>query len=408
MHHQHTLKNGLQLVGERSDDARTLAMGFWVKTGARDETREVAGVSHFLEHMMFKGTNRRSPADVNREFDEMGARNNAFTSEEETVYYGAVLPRFQGELLDLLADMMRPALRDDDFNMEKKVILEEIAMYQDRPSFSVFDLARETYFNGHPLGNSVLGSVQSISDLTREQMHEYFTRRYAANNLTLVATGNYDWDALVSQTEAACGDWNVADSPRQTPDFQASPRVVVNKTDKFNRAHIAVYAPGYAAQDATRIAATVACESIGGGEGSRLHWALVHPGHAEAAQIGHDPNDGAGAFYGYLLVDPTRAQEALDVFRAEIARACDEGLSEAEVERAKRRLASATVLSAETPMGRMRSLGADWTNRKQLRTPETALQELLGVTTAQVNQVLARKPFELATVAALGPLESLN
>jgi predicted Zn-dependent peptidase len=99
---------------------------------------EINGVSHFLEHMMFKGTNKRSPEDVNREFDEMGARYNAFTSEENTVYYGNVLPRFQAGLLDLLADMMRPALRDEDFDVEKNVILEEIAMYQDRPQFSVF------------------------------------------------------------------------------------------------------------------------------------------------------------------------------------------------------------------------------------------------------------------------------
>src|SRR6185312_12145608 len=133
--HSHKLANGLQLIGETSPSARSAALGFFVRTGSRDETSEVSGVSHFLEHMMFKGTPNRSPEDVNREFDEMGARYNAFTSEEETVYYGAVLPRFQNRILDLLADMMRPALRKEDFDMEKNVILEEIAMYEDRPQF---------------------------------------------------------------------------------------------------------------------------------------------------------------------------------------------------------------------------------------------------------------------------------
>ena len=406
-HHKHSLPNGLTIVGEHNPEARSLAMGFFVQTGARDETPEVAGVSHFLEHMMFKGTQSRSPEDVNRQFDEMGARYNAFTSEEETVYYGAVLPQFQPKLLDLLADMMRPSLRDSDFDMEKNVILEEIAMYQDKPTFRVFDLGRESYFAGHALGNSVLGSTQSVSDLKREQMHEYFTRRYAANNLTLVLVGNYNWDEAIAQAQTLCGNWNTADAPRAREPFEPKPRVVVSETDKFNRAHIALFAPGFAAQDPRRMAASVACEVIGSGEGSRLYWALVHGGLAQAAQIGHDSNDGDGAFYGYILVDPLRAQEALDVFRATVEKACADGLSVEEVERAKRRFASAMTLGAETPMGRLRPVGMDWMLRRQQRSPEDVLRELLAVSTEEVNEILRAKPFDLATVAALGPLKEL-
>ncbi len=406
-HHKHTLSNGLTLVGEHNPEARSLAMGFFVQTGARDESSEVSGVSHFLEHMMFKGTERRTPEDVNRQFDEMGARYNAFTSEEETVYYGAVLPEFQSKLLDLLTDMMRPALRDSDFDMEKNVILEEIAMYQDKPTFRVFDLGRESYFGGHALGNSVLGSTQSISDLGRDQMHEYFNRRYAANNLTLVLVGNYNWEEAVAQAQQQCGNWNMSDSPRERAPFKAEPKLVVSETDKFNRAHIALFAPGYAAQDPKRMAASIACEVVGSGEGSRLYWALVHHGLAEAAQIGHDANDGEGAFYGYILVDPVRAQEALDAFRSTLAKACADGLSIEEVERAKRRFASSMTLGAETPMGRLRPVGMDWMLRRQQRSPEDVLRELLAVTPEQVNEVLRAMPFDLATVAALGPVKEL-
>ncbi len=407
-HHFHQLQNGLTIVGEYHEDARSLAAGFFVKTGARDETPEISGVSHFLEHMMFKGTQRRTPDDVNREFDEMGARNNAFTSEEETVYYGAVLPQFQPQILDLLADMMRPALRDRDFDMEKNVILEEIAMYEDRPQFAVFDLLRATFFGDHPLGASVLGSTESIKALTRDQMHEYFSRRYAANNITLALTGQYNWESVKSQAETLCGAWNVADSPRAMPDFVPTPKTVVKRNDKFNRAHIALMALGFSSQDERRYAAAVAGEIIGAGEASRLYWALVHPGIAEAAQIGTDSNDGAGTFYGYLLVDPARAQEALDVFRAEIKKACAEGLSETEVERAKRRIASAMVLGAETPMGRLRPVGFDWMVRREQKSPQDALDKLLAVTTQQVNEILRDNPFDLATVVATGPLDSLN
>ncbi|RYG58715.1 insulinase family protein, partial [bacterium] len=268
-HHFHQLSNGLTIVGEYHEDARSFAAGYFVKTGARDETPEVSGVSHFLEHMMFKGTDRRSAADVNREWDEMGARHNAFTSEEETVYYGAVLPRFQEPMLDLLADMMRPALRNEDFDIEKNVILEEIAMYEDRPQFVVFDLVRAHYFDGHPLGASILGSVQSITELTRDQMNEYFTRRYAANNLTLALTGQYDWEKVKAQTEQLCGSWNVAETPRTTPAFVPTAKTVVKRNDKFNRAHIALMAPGYSSQDELRYAAAIAGEVVGAGEASR-------------------------------------------------------------------------------------------------------------------------------------------
>ncbi len=140
------LANGLDVIAEVNDHAHSMAMGFMVKTGSRDESAEVAGVSHFLEHMMFKGTDRRTAAQVNHEFDAMGAKNNAFTSNEVTCYWANVLPEFTPRTLDLLADMMRPALRDEDFNMEKKVILEEIALYLDRPSHVLFEAVMEDHF----------------------------------------------------------------------------------------------------------------------------------------------------------------------------------------------------------------------------------------------------------------------
>jgi len=406
-HDFHQLPNGLTLVGERESSAHSLAMGFFVKTGSRDETSEISGVSHFLEHMMFKGTDRRSPEDVNREFDSMGARYNAFTSEEETVYYGVVLPRFQAKLLDLLADMMRPSLRQSDFDLEKNVIIEEISMYEDRPQFAVFDLLRTAYYRDHPLSHSILGSKASIAALERDQMYAYFAQRYAANNLTLTLVGNYDWDAAVAGAEAACGAWQTAESPRATPEHRPAPTVQVARNDKFQRAHVALMAPGFSKQDPRRYAAAIACEAVGAGDGSRLYWALVHPGIAEAAQIGHDAGDGTGAFYGYILVDPARAQPALDTFRAEVGRACESGLAEVEVERAKRRIASSMVLGAETPMGRLRPVGFDWMYRREQKSAGDALGLLLKVTAAEVNEVLAARPFEVATTVATGAISEL-
>src|SRR5438132_13228165 len=185
--HSHLLKNGLHIIGETSPSARSAALGFFVRTGSRDESAEVSGVTHFLEHMVFKGTPRRTALDVNRDFDRIGAHYNAFTSEENTVFYAAILPEYLPQAVDVLADILRPSLRVEDFDMEKNVIIEEIGMYEDQPMMSAYDRAKRIYFAKHPLGNTILGTKESVSALTRDQMHAYFGRRYVAPNITVVA-----------------------------------------------------------------------------------------------------------------------------------------------------------------------------------------------------------------------------
>src|SRR3954471_20273240 len=179
---QHTLPNGLTVVGEDSPSARSAAVGFFVKTGSRDETPEVAGVSHFLEHMAFKGSDRRTAFDVNRDFDRIGADYNASTSEENTIYHAAVLPEFVPDALDILADLLMPTLRQEDFDMEKQVIINEIGRYEDMPGWSAYDHAQRVFFHDHRLGNSVLGTKGSITALARDQMEAYYRRRYVAPN----------------------------------------------------------------------------------------------------------------------------------------------------------------------------------------------------------------------------------
>src|SRR5262245_35796876 len=205
--HKETLPNGLTILGETSPSARSVALGFFVRTGSRDETPEESGVSHFLEHMVFKGTPRRSAFDVNRDFDRIGANYNAFTSEENTVFYAAILPEYLPQAVDVLADILRPSLRDDDFNTEKNVIIEEIGMYEDQPNWAAYDHAKKHYFADHPLGNSILGTPASITALARDQMAAYHARRYVAPNILAVAAGQFDWDRFVDLVAKACGGW---------------------------------------------------------------------------------------------------------------------------------------------------------------------------------------------------------
>ena len=213
--HKHVLPNGLTIVGEISPSARSAAVGFFVKTGSRDEASAESGVSHFLEHMVFKGTPHRTALQVNYDFDRIGASYNAFTSEENTVFYAAILPEYLPQAVDILADILRPSLRGDDFDMEKNVIIEEIGMYDDQPMMSAFDRAKRVYFADHPLGNSILGTKESITALKREQMQAYFERRYVAPNVTVVAAGNYAWKDLTALVTERCGKWNSGPTGRK-------------------------------------------------------------------------------------------------------------------------------------------------------------------------------------------------
>src|SRR5271156_811026 len=214
---QHQLPNGLDIIAEENPDSYSFAAGIFVKTGSRDEGSAINGVSHFLEHMMFKGSTRYTWEDVNRIFDEIGARYNAFTSQEMTAYYANVLPEFTEKAIEHLSHLLRPAIRNEDFDTEKKVILEEIAMYLDDPGHRLYEKLMETHFASHPLAMSVLGSADSIQKLQRDQMAEYFDRRYGPGNMVLSVTGRMDFGQVVELAEKYCGKWLRVNAPRNQP-----------------------------------------------------------------------------------------------------------------------------------------------------------------------------------------------
>jgi predicted Zn-dependent peptidase len=400
---QVTLPNGLDVIAEVNPQAQSAALGFMVKTGARDEQPEVAGVSHFLEHMMFKGTPRRSAADVNREFDAMGASNNAFTSNEVTCYWAHVLPEFLPRALDLLADMMRPALRIEDFDMEKKVILEEISLYLDRPTHVLFEAVMADYFASHALGQSVLGSRESITALAQPQMREYFDAHYGPGNMVLAAAGNVDWDRLVGWIEKAAASWRHLDIRRDYTVPQPQPRRRHIVDAKLKRHYIALMCPGPSAQDKQRHACQVLADVIGDHEGSRLYWALVEPGLADEADFSFYPLDRTGSFFAYASCDPARRDQVEDVLLAEIKKVIQDGVTEAEVLRSKNKIETAAVLHGELPLGRMRSICARWTYTHEYRRLEEELGELEAVSGADIQEVLRQYPCSPVTITTLGP-----
>lgn len=405
---KHTLDNGLEIIAECNDEARSTSLGFFVRTGARDETDDVAGVSHFLEHMLFKGTPSRSAEQVNLEFDEMGADYNAFTGEEQTVYYASVLPEYAGQAVELLGDMLRPSLRQEDFDTEKKVIIEEIRMYLDQPPYGADDLVRALHYGKHPLGRSVLGTVDSISQLPVDKMRAYFERRYSPENMTLVAAGRVDFDALRRTAEKACNRWHRVAAGRDLPPAQGACRFENVHKPQSTQEYVLQVADGPAANDADRYAARLLATALGDDSGSRFFWELIDPGYAESASLSHHDGLGAGAFVAYLACDPELAVDNLkrlaDVYAAVEA----EGVSEAELAQVKNKVNSRVMLSSERPRGRLFNLGANWTQRREYRTPKDDLDAVERISVDDLRAVLRKFPLTRNTTVCVGPLESVS
>jgi predicted Zn-dependent peptidase len=400
-----TLDNGLEIVGEVNPDALSVSFGFFVRTGSRDESPAVAGVSHFLEHMVFKGTERRNALDVNRQFDEIGAKYNAFTSEENTVFWGAVLPEYLPRLVDLLADLMRPSLRDDDFDMEKKVILEEIGMYEDQPSWKVYERAMREHFGEHPLGNSVLGTTASVGGLAREQMRTYFDERYRPSNILAAATGNMDWNGLVELVSQRCLAWSAGATERSVRVARPERRFRVLTDPKLNQQHIILMAPGPHAESRDRFPAEAIAAAIGDDTGSRLFWDLVDPGWADSAELDFHEYQGEGVFLTYVSCQPDRAADnlrrVLELYRA-VNR---DGIRPEELDQIKNKAAARIVLRSERPVGRLTPVGFNWVYRREYRSVDDDLTTVQGITCADLRRVLDQYPLDQVTVVTLGPLE---
>jgi len=398
------LTNGLAVVGEVNKSAKSTAVGFFVRTGSRDETEQINGGSHFLEHMLFKGTEKLSTFEVNKAFDRTGAMFNAFTGEENTVFYAAVLPEYLVEVTKLWIELMRPALRNEDFNIEKNVIKEEIAMYKDQPNFDVVDRCRNLHFDGHPCGNSVLGSDESISNLTSEQMREYFVRRYVPNNMVVAFAGNFDWEQICGVVESGCEKWQKRTASRELKDSPGSKKNERAEKSNLAREHICLMSPAVPAQDQRRFAASLLATIIGDDVGSRFFWELVDKALTEEATMQFAAMDGTGIFCSYINCSSENVSKVLDTIKSIFESLSTSGLTENEIKTAKNKILSALVIKNELPMGRLIDLGANWIYLQQYRTIEDDINAIKTVTADDVQSLIEQFNPGDFTQFSLGPV----
>jgi predicted Zn-dependent peptidase len=405
--HTHTLRNGLQIVGQPMPDFESVALSYYVCTGSRDEyDPTIAGVSHFLEHMVFKGTQTLDWQEITLAFNKIGAEINAFTSNESTVFYARVLGEYLDRAFALLSDMMYPRLAESDFETEKEVIVNEIARSEDQPYNITYRRLMQTYFGHHPLGHDVLGTRESIRGMHIKQMRDYWQKRYAANNLILSVAGNFAWEHIVELAEKYCSDWRIGDASHNIIPYEPAHSINDIVVDPKLKQQIMLLAmPTVDIKHPDYYAANLGSSILGDSDGSRLYWNIYQRGLAESTGAFIWAMEGTGLLVMEANTLPEDAPRVLKMLRAELDSLLTDGVHEDELRRAKNKWISGLVLSNDSTFYRMRSLANDWVTEGRLISVEEEIERIEKVTSEDVMRALNQFPMrDKQILAALGPL----
>jgi predicted Zn-dependent peptidase len=397
------LDSGLRVVSERIETVRSVALGFWVRTGSRDETVAEAGVSHFLEHLLFKGTSRFSSTEIDQIFDGMGAEINAGTGKETTSVYSRFLDQHLDRAFDVMADMvLRPAYPDID--SERQVVIEEIAMYEDEPSDKVHDVLAQAVFGDHPLGRPVIGRAEVIASVPVPEIAAYHDERYAPENLVLAAAGNVDHEQLLALAEAAVarGLPGLGAGRRELgePPGGPSPRMCFHQkqTEQF---HVTLGAPGIPRGDDRRFALRVLDTLLGGSTSSRLFQEVREKrGLAYSVYSYSSQYLDSGQVGMYVGTRPDNVAEAMSIIGRELPRLAD--VEDDELERAKENVKGRTVLSMESMLARMNRLGSSVLTGIPLLSLDEVLARTDAVTKDDIAELAELYAPERLSAAAVG------
>ena len=402
-----TLDNGIRVVTEHMDSVRSVATGVWVGVGARDEDEALSGASHFLEHLLFKGTASRSAQDIAESVDAVGGEMNAFTTKEYTAYYTRLPATSVAFGLELLADVISaPAFRPDEIDAERQVILEEILMNEDTPDDRVHTLVFEARYPDHPLGREVLGTPETIESMTRDQIAGFHGHHYRPENLDVAAAGLLDHAQVVAHVAEGCGGRHAGTRPeRIAPSAPPLAKAVVRRPTE--QVHLALAWPGLSYDDPDRYALSVANHVLGGGTASRLFQEVREKrGLAYAVYSSPSAYVDTGVVLAYLGTAPSRVAEAVSVVDDVVGGLVDTGLTDKELDVARGYLEGSLVLGLEDSSSRMGRIGSNVCIRGRVTPIEEHVERIRAVTHDDVRRVVQRVFTGGRTLAAVGPLDA--
>ncbi|MDZ4826918.1 MAG: pitrilysin family protein [Actinomycetota bacterium] len=403
-----TLESGLRVVTEALPGLRSVTLGAWVGSGARDETDPESGASHFLEHLLFKGTEDRSAREIAEAVESVGGEMNAFTTHEQTVFYVRVPDVHLDLAIDILADVLwRPAFRESDIESERQVILEEIGMRDDSPEDLVHDLFAQALFPEHPLGREVLGTDATIEAMPRAGIAQFHSAHYRPTNVVLAAAGNLTHtDVLTAIADRFPGTDGTR--PERPGSSLSDPIPVVVDTRDTEQAHVVLGTRALPALDPDRYALTVVNQALGGGMASRLFQKVREErGLAYSVYSYRVSFDDTGFLAVYAGTSPERVDETLEIIEEELAGLANDSLPSAELDAAKSHLSGSLAMSLETSASRMRRLGRSELVEGEIPTIDELTARVAAVEADDVARVIDRV-FNAPerSLAVVGPHEA--
>jgi predicted Zn-dependent peptidase len=406
--------SGLRIVTEEVPSVRSAAVGIWVNVGSRDETPAVAGASHFLEHLLFKGTTRRNALEISATIEAVGGEMNAFTSKEYTCFYARVIDTDLPMAIDVVSDLITSSIVSAlDVDAERKVVLEEIAMRDDDPSDLVHDLYAETYYGDTQLGRPILGTIKSIKEMTRSSVFNYYKKKYLPQDLVVAVAGNIKHKRVVAMVEEALSRDNFLDvkgSPQIRPNTPVKTKPMQSVgllTRKTEQAHMFYGMEGVARSDERRFAMGVLASALGGGMSSRLFQeirekrGLAYSVYAYAQQFA-----GSGQIGFYAGCNPTKAIEVVEIIREVLSDVAENGMSHEEIERAKGAVRGSLVLSQEDSGSRMSRIGKNEIVYGQVMGFDEILKAISRVNSTDVREIANEFLTKSPTLALVGPFKS--
>lgn len=400
------LENGLLVVTEHVPGVRSISCGIWIKAGSRDETPAQAGITHFLEHLIFKGTATRSARAIAEAFDAIGGELNAFSAKEYTCVYGRMIDEHADTGLDILSDLvLNPVFRPEDIEAERPVVLEEINMHEDAPAELIHDLFDQHIYHGHPLGPRILGKEKTIAAMGRKDIFDYWKAGYSPANIVVAAAGNVGHNKFVDQIESLFGAARGPKHVRRARKHTVRPQSVVQKKDT-QQAHIVYGLKGISVKDEDRYVLSVVDVILGGGMSSRLFQkirekrGLVYSVYSYRGQYSE-----TGSLAVYAGTSPDKCETVLDLISREFDSLARKGVTAKELARAKEQLKGNIVLSMEDTTTRMNRLGRSSVYESEILSMDELISKVDAITKEDTARVSARIFSGERVLTVIGPFE---
>lgn len=408
LHKKIYLSNGVRLVYEKLEHVRSVSVGIWIGTGSRNENKNNNGISHFVEHMLFKGTKKRSAKEIAESIDNIGGQLNAFTGKECTCYYAKTLDTYIDTVLEILSDILfNSEIEENNINIEKKVVVEEIGMYEDSPEELVHDVLAETVWSGNALGYPILGTRQCINSIDRDIISQYMLENYTPRNCVVSVAGNFDEQKLLKLVEAYFGSWQAYESNADRVDdvtFNANTRIVKKNTEQI---HMCIAFNGIKHGNDDLYTLLAVSNLFGGGMSSRLFQKIREDKGLVYSVFGYPSSyRDAGLYTIYAGMNPKHKEEVASLIFKEIKALLDDGITDHELAKSKEQLKGNYILSLESTSSRMNAIGKSELMMDRIFTAEEILGKIDNINLDMVIDIINRVfVLNRIGVAAIGSIK---